>query len=465
MTAITTPAIGTAVEDSPTTTVSSVPYPATDAGDAMVLCVAINSVDAVSVDTDGALLAGGWRKVDQRSYNGSTQSPGHAVWVKTATGSETGNLSVAHSALAASMQILAFPNADADLITVVDFEDLSGTTATPTLQGTVDATGSALVILTSANSQTIDATPPTGFTETADRVAATRRSWEVAYKLGATAGDSGALVTTYSGSTRFTGVLIEVPEFAAAPPPPSDAVGTPRAAAMVSGTTTPTNVPFPAVVNVGDLLLLAVSQQVPSGVGSVTTPTGWTLLTPPGFMVANAGTGTPALAVYWKWADGTEDGTNLSVAHTSTTNNFSAQIIAVPDVDPTTPFDVTTTSVDGAVALTCVIPSQTIATDGAAQITFSANNSTTGTATPPSGMTELGDQPATTKSLETAYITGLAPGASGTRTVTWSTSARTLGIAIALRPVSGGGGAPGDSGIFRIGTGGTLIPVEATRLV
>jgi hypothetical protein len=215
----------------------------------------------------------------------------------------------------------------------------------------------------------------------------------------------------------------------------------------------------PATVNAGDVLYLAASVQTPSGVGSITTPGGWTLL---GSVVANSGAGTPLVALYRKVAAGTEDGTNLSVAYSSTTPNFAAQILCFPGVDNTTPEDVATTTADNAVATTCSIPGQTIVTTGAAQLVVSAINSVSGTAAPPTGFTETGDT-TSFRAMEVSYVLGLSPGATGARVVDWTpTSARTVGVMAALRPAGVSGAT--DWGVYRITAGPTLTPVAFTPL-
>lgn len=217
----------------------------------------------------------------------------------------------------------------------------------------------------------------------------------------------------------------------------------------------PTNVPYPSSVSAGDVLVLCASLQTPTGVGSITAPSGWTLV---GDLKANAS--TPDIAMYIKVAAGTEGGTNLSVAYTSSTPAFAAQILAFSGVDNTTPQDVAATTVDGAALTTCTIPGQTIVTAGAAQVAISANNTTNSTATPPTGFTETGDQTGTVRSFEVSYILGLSAGATGSRVVTWSASARTVGILLALRPgsVSSGGG------MYLITAGGILKAVNITPL-
>jgi hypothetical protein len=235
-------------------------------------------------------------------------------------------------------------------------------------------------------------------------------------------------------------------------------IGTPQAGTWTAANAgSPTNVPYPATVAANDYLILAASVQTPAGVGSITTPAGWTLVSPPGFLVSNAGTGTPGLAVYTKLAAGTEGGTNLSVAYTSGTPNFAAQILGFAGVNTGTPQDVAATSVDGAALTTCTIPGQTIATAGATQVAVSASNSTTATATPPTGFTETGDT-TSFRAMEVSYINSLTTGATASRVVNWSASARTVGIMLALRPTST------ISGVYLLQTGPTLVPITITQL-
>lgn len=200
---ILTPA--TATEDAAATT-HNISYPTGPilAGDRLVLLLATGGATATVVTTPG-----GWTQDTQFAANGSTGSPSVAVYDTIATGSESGSLTVTTTSTTVSGQILAFRGTDTTLaVDVLGTNDATGTTSTPTISGTVPVDGSALVMLSAGNNLTLTATPPGGWTETADRVASSRRSWEVAYLLGASAGATGSIGPTYSGSTRYCMVLL-----------------------------------------------------------------------------------------------------------------------------------------------------------------------------------------------------------------------------------------------------------------
>lgn len=83
-------------------------------------------------------------------------------------------------------------------------------------------------------------------------------------------------------------------------------------------------VPHPATVNAGDLLVLAVGNKYPPN--GPATPAGWTLVTngqvSGGLGPEGANTGTVYATVFVKVADGTEDGTNLTVTLTSANSSM-----------------------------------------------------------------------------------------------------------------------------------------------
>lgn len=206
------------------------------------------------------------------------------------------------------------------------------------------------------------------------------------------------------------------------------AIGTPQSGAYTERPAeTSTSVPYPATVNLGDFIVLKGATSA-TATGSVTLPSGFTL----GVDLANSGI-PPNLFVAYKYADGTEGGTNLTVAHISTASSW--ELTAYAGVDQTTPLDVAIGTVAMASASTSmVLPSVTVATNGAALIAVGAHNSTTATATPPSGFTETGDRISGSRSFESSYKLNNAAGASGTKTILWSVSARGVGALIALRP-------------------------------
>lgn len=215
------------------------------------------------------------------------------------------------------------------------------------------------------------------------------------------------------------------------------AIGTPTLGAVLEQTTTtsPINVSYPAVVNAGDYLLLATTSGG-SSISSTTTPATWTKLLG---LSSTGNTVAPNIAVYRKFAAGTEGGTTLSV--TKGTNVFSAQILAFSGVDPTTPEDgVTPTIGDNTTAAnTVVIAAATVVTAGAALVTVAAHNSVSITATPPAGFTETADRTvASARAWEVAYQLGVSSGTTGTKTVTWSAAtARSIGALFVLRPAVG----------------------------
>lgn len=206
------------------------------------------------------------------------------------------------------------------------------------------------------------------------------------------------------------------------------AIGTPTVGTYTEGASASTTVvPYPATVNAGDLILLCGGTRAASS-SAVTTPAGYTQVAQ---LAGAAGTILPTAYVGRKIAAGTEGGTTITVTHSLTPSTW--QILAFSGVDNTTPLDVAATTFDGT-TITTDLPSQTIVTTGAAQVAVAANTSTTGNATPPTGFTETGDRVSGSVAVEMSYILGLGTGATGTRSVTWGTAVRNVGILVALRP-------------------------------
>lgn len=91
--------------------------------------------------------------------------------------------------------------------------------------------------------------------------------------------------------------------------------------------TTANSVAHPATVNAGDLLMLTRVFKYPAS-ATPDTPAGWTLQgnVTGGAGSPGAGTGDVGVYVWTKEADGTEDGTNLTISATGTVNASLSQI-------------------------------------------------------------------------------------------------------------------------------------------
>jgi hypothetical protein len=193
-------------------------------------------------------------------------------------------------------------------------------------------------------------------------------------------------------------------------------------------------VPFPATTHAGAVLTLGVS--LFSTNPSCTTPAGWTLAafqdgTASG--LNTAGTTIDSIYVFYKVADGTEGGTNLTVTHTSTGNE--CQIVEWPGVDQINPLDVSVVGTDDTTAGTnLVLNTITPVTAGCTLVYWSSDNTAAHTATQPGGWTEIADGSGATANMESAYIQNQAAGSAIGGTVVWSGSGKQVAILAALRP-------------------------------
>lgn len=214
------------------------------------------------------------------------------------------------------------------------------------------------------------------------------------------------------------------------------AIGTPTIGTWTETTSGASHaIPYPSTVAAGACLVLVASQ---SSAGSTifTVPGGWTQVAQ---LSVTTNTVLPVLFVAIKPnASGTEGGTTLTVTH-STGAIASWQILAFPGVDTVTPQDVAATTVDSNVAATStVLPALTVVTANAALVAAGAMNSTTATATPPSGFTETGDRVSNARAMEVSYLLAAPLGSTGTETISWgATSAKSVGVLLALRPAPG----------------------------
>jgi hypothetical protein len=202
--------VGTEVENAAAATSIAVPYPATvTAGDWLVCTVVTGGSAATGIKTGTGGLVG-WTQVAQFGSAVSTQSPSVGVFIKKAVGGETGTLAVTTDSILSSGQMLGFTGVDAttpqdftavtvDQTTAQNHVDLSATVATA---------GAALVAVASVNNTTGTTSPPTGFTETADRLNTGRRAWHMSYDLGVGSGATGTLSVGINTSVRSIAVLL-----------------------------------------------------------------------------------------------------------------------------------------------------------------------------------------------------------------------------------------------------------------
>lgn len=208
------------------------------------------------------------------------------------------------------------------------------------------------------------------------------------------------------------------------------AIGTPNVGTYTERSAeTSTNVPYPTTVNAGDMLYMLAAINSTSTT-AITLPTGWTQLD----QHVTAGGVGPDVFVARMVAAGTEGGTTVAVAHVSQPSNW--QIVGFSGVDTTTPEDVAVSSqATNSASLTQTIPGVTTVTAGTTLLYVAALNSTTGNATPATGFTETGDRVSGSRAMEVAYQQGVSAGATGNVVITWTVSAKSVGVLVAIRPV------------------------------
>lgn len=186
---------------------TSVPYPATvAAGDLVVLLGSVKNAALVPTQT-------GFTTQASLSNTGSTVLPDLYVGTMYAVGTEGGtNFTAAHATgvNASAWQILVFSGVDPTTamdVTPATMDVTAASTTTSTTGVTVATANAALVYCAAQNSTANTSTPPSGFTETGDRVSGTA-CFTVAYKLAQATGATGSIGNTWSGSARSVGALL-----------------------------------------------------------------------------------------------------------------------------------------------------------------------------------------------------------------------------------------------------------------
>ncbi len=185
----------------------------------------------------------------------------------------------------------------------------------------------------------------------------------------------------------------------------------------------------PAGVVAGDVLLASIDTR---GSSVVTAPAGWTLVR----MDLNAS--SLRKSTYVRVATGSEPAT---YTWTFSGSRLAAAVIhAYSGVDTTTPVDVVGGQVNAS-GTAVTAPSITTTVANTMLVGFFAKQSS-GTWTPPAGMTERGEINGT-GGTQTTSATGVdalqaAIGPTGTRVATASSAALNIGHLVALRPAAGG---------------------------
>jgi len=204
-----------------------------------------------------------------------------------------------------------------------------------------------------------------------------------------------------------------------------------------TGTTNTLPIPFSAPAGPNDQILVVASSQ--NNV-ALATPSGYSVV---GTYVCGSGSGANLTVLFQRKATGGESGVTLSYTPNSgtVTSWKAANAIIYRGVDPFTPIDVKSVSSCNLNAVTTVTaPSLTTtrANDRLVMLSTAVGNVTTGTWTPPSGMTDqVPNGGHLTSGADIADQALGAPGSTGSRTATYSSNAILIGLLVALQPPSG----------------------------
>jgi hypothetical protein len=182
----------------------------------------------------------------------------------------------------------------------------------------------------------------------------------------------------------------------------------------------------PGGVVTGDVLVAQINADLNPDVA--TAPTGWQQAITP----RSNGTGNRLFAYYKVVGDAASEPASYTWT-LSTAVKWNAGMENFHGVNTANPWDTAESGATSASATTLTVPGVTTQTAGAMLVGGVGLNSTTGTATPPSGWTELGE-PIGAQDTELAARAQATAGATGNATWTFSSSLTSTGWLRALRP-------------------------------
>lgn len=204
-------------------------------------------------------------------------------------------------------------------------------------------------------------------------------------------------------------------------------IGAPVLGALVEDATAvaSTSVPYPSA---GAGLLVAFMSHATTA--TVTNPAGWTQV-----YNSNRGGSLPTLWVGIKVASGSESG-SLAIAHGSSA--AMGRMMRVPGVNTTTPQDVAATTVSHASGqTTTVLPTLITTGTGRMLVAIAAHNGAAANADSVAGpgtWTEDADRVSGARTATMWHSLWSGSGGTGAVTITWSGSATSHGVLLALRP-------------------------------
>ena len=193
---------------------------------------------------------------------------------------------------------------------------IDGSTAKTITLGTTAPDSTVISVMcdfAAVNDTTVDPTPSTnGTVRLANNAPALFSAFVTTWTSQGAVASTAYGITNHTGTVDMSGIVLEL---RSAPASAAQTHGT-----VGSGGTTSVSVPYPAVVQAGDLLVAVVGNRP-----NANTPddiSGWTKVSATGGAGAEgAGTGTIRGTIFYKEASGSESG-NLTVACTSGTSMF-----------------------------------------------------------------------------------------------------------------------------------------------
>jgi hypothetical protein len=208
------------------------------------------------------------------------------------------------------------------------------------------------------------------------------------------------------------------------------AIGTPVAgtALAVTVATGTWNVPYPASSVAGDTFITEI---VCGATSTIATPAGWTL----GVVAVGTAAQSPSVGLFVTPAAGGESG-SLAVTVPSSTGN--ARMWKVSGVDTTNMLDVAGTSVSPTASTAINIPALSTTQTGCLLFVAGGSATAAGTFNPPTvpaTFTEDWDT-ASAVAATADYLVWSGSGPTGTIDLTRSSSIRSVGMMIALRPAA-----------------------------
>lgn len=474
-------AAGTLLNVTTATTTFSVAYPAgITAGQLLVLFISSNG------GAPSATPPTGWTEVFREAS--TVTNPRGALYIKVATGSESGTLAVTMTSTTGCARMFRYTGVDTTTPqdatrTIVEN---SGTTVAHVILPSITTVtaGAMLVFVGSWNSGSRTATPPAGATERSDFIAdgGTAKAGSINDEIVASAGATGTRTITSSSATGIAnwGAMMALRPAVTSTPGNVTAVAATATAAAVApvvsdgavrvsvrdtsngntqDTAVGTNLTLarPAGTVDGDLLLAVIIQDQDASVKTgMAAPTGWTKIANSGGTGWTTAKGQTALYTHtaasgdpasWNW---TNDSTGQPDIH--------GAILAIANSTGTVASG-PTFQYSSAVGTAYTAPSVTGTDKGLLVCAFCRSDSTNGTGsfTMSAPLTEIIDINASTAwtGLGIGIEQLTASGATGTRSATNTDSASWTTVSLAFDPLSPSGNV---TAVAATGTANALAP-------